>query len=155
MIISIIRENNQVTRKQIAEKIGVNMKTVAREIKKMSNIEYIGSGYSGFWKIIEKGNQTLSSNKNNYLHTMPKSNSKTQDDAQGVAQDVPQGVPQDVPQSYSDMIISIIRENNQVTRKQIAEIIGVSMKTVAREIKKMSNLKYIGSGYSGFWKIIE
>jgi len=167
LIISIIRENNQVTRKQIAEKIGVSKKTIEREIEKMSNIKYIGSGYSGFWKIIEKGNQTLSSNKNNYLHTMPKSNSNTQDVAQddaqgvaqGVAQDVPQGVPQDVPQdvpqSYSDMIISIIRENNQVTRKQIAEKIGVSKKTIEREIKKMSNIKYIGSGYSGFWKICE
>ena len=35
----------------------------------------------------------------------------------------------------------------------MAKKIGVSKKTIEREIKKISQLKYIGSGYSGYWKM--
>ena len=32
---------------------------------------------------------------------------------------------------------------------------GVSSKTIKRHIKEMDNVRYIGSGYSGHWEIIE
>lgn len=48
-----------------------------------------------------------------------------------------------------------IRENNKITRKYIANEFGVSLKTVERIIKEMDNLKYIGSGNNGYWKLDE
>lgn len=50
-------------------------------------------------------------------------------------------------------IINAIRNNNKITMDNIAESIGLSRRTVARRIKELNNVKYIGSGYSGHWKI--
>ena len=78
--------------------------------------------------------------------------------AQDVPQDVPQGVPQDVPQGLSDMqykILECIRNNPKVSREKIAEHLGVSKKTVARNIANMKNyVLFVGRGYSGHWQII-
>ncbi|MBS6455481.1 MAG: hypothetical protein KH376_07025 [Holdemanella biformis] len=32
-------------------KFGISIRTVRRKIKEMDNVEYIGHGYSGYWKI--------------------------------------------------------------------------------------------------------
>ena len=62
----------------------------------------------------------------------------------------------DVPQDKLDnKILELIRKNNRVTAENIAAEIGVSSKTVKRHIKRMDYIKYIGSGYSGHWEIIE
>ena len=47
----MIKRNNKISAKQLAEKLGISIRTVRRKIKKMDNIEYIGHGYSGYWKI--------------------------------------------------------------------------------------------------------
>ena len=65
-------------------------------------------------------------------------------------------VPQDVPQDQMDaQIIKLISNDNKVTTEKIAMTIGVSTKTVKRHIKKMGNIQYVGSGFSGHWKIKE
>ena len=56
------------------------------------------------------------------------------------------------PSRYTN---ELIRKNNRVTAENIAAEIGVSSKTVKRHIKRMDYIKYIGSGYSGHWEIIE
>lgn len=65
-------------------------------------------------------------------------------------------VPQDVPQDQMDaQIIKLISNDNKITTEKIAMTIGVSTKTVKRHIKKMGNIQYVGSGFSGHWKIKE
>ena len=68
---------------------------------------------------------------------------------------VPQDVPQDVPQGYDIglQIKQLIQKDNKITRKRIAEILGISEKTVGRKIKDMNDVHYIGRGYSGHWEI--
>ena len=82
-----------------------------------------------------------------------------QDDAQDVAQDVAQGVAQGVAQdvaqdknSLIEFIKKKVRNNDRVTRKEIADEAGVSLKTIERMIKEIDDLKYVGSGYSGHWE---
>ena len=58
IIESAIKENSKVTRAQIAEKAGVSLRTVSRKIQEMPHIQYIGSGYSGHWEIIEEIKET-------------------------------------------------------------------------------------------------
>lgn len=53
-----------------------------------------------------------------------------------------------------ELIIKLISENNKITKKQIAKVAFVSEKTVERQMKKMTNVKYVGRGYSGHWDII-
>ena len=66
---------------------------------------------------------------------------------QGVLQDVLQGVPQD--------IASLIKENPKITREELAKLLHVSVKTIGRRLAKLPHIKYVGSGYSGHWVIIE
>lgn len=75
-------------------------------------------------------------------------------DGMSVVQDVVQGVVQGET-DLQKLIIKLIRENNKVTRQQIAIAASVSEKTVERQIKKMNNIKFVGRGYSGHWEIKE
>ena len=62
----------------------------------------------------------------------------TQDDTQGDTQ---------------EKIIKMIKVNPQVSTADMATELGISIATVKRKIKKMSNVSYKGSGYSGHGKI--
>jgi len=73
---------------------------------------------------------------------------------QGVGQSVGQGVGQDEA-GLQELIIKLISENNKVTKKQIAKATLVSEKTIERQMKKMTNVKYVGRGYSGHWEIMD
>ncbi|MDK2828006.1 MAG: ATP-dependent helicase RecG [Clostridium butyricum] len=72
---------------------------------------------------------------------------------QNVGEDVGQSVGQDEVK-LQELIIKLISENNKITKKQIAKVALVSEKTVERQMKKMTNVKYVGRGYSGHWEII-
>ena len=50
----LIRNNPSITAKEMAEHFKVNEKTIRRHIKKMKHINYIGSGFSGHWEIIDE-----------------------------------------------------------------------------------------------------
>lgn len=68
-------------------------------------------------------------------------------DGFGVAQDVAQG-------NIKEMILNCIRENNKISREEIARRIGKSKKTIERHLANMKDyVVFVGSGYSGYWKI--
>ena len=85
----------------------------------------------------------------------------TQDGTQGVTQDVTHGVPQDVPQSVpqdkelDDWIEKQIRNNPQISTEDLAKLSNRSSKTIKRHLAKMPHIRYVGSGYSGHWEIVE
>ena len=62
----------------------------------------------------------------------------TQDDTQGDTQ---------------EKIIKMIEENPRVSTSDMAKRLGIGSATVKRKIKKMPNISYVGSGYSGHWEI--
>ncbi|MBQ0090438.1 MAG: putative DNA binding domain-containing protein [Prevotellaceae bacterium] len=73
-----------------------------------------------------------------------------------VPQDVPEGVPQDVPQvTLDERIVSLIRNDNNISTEDISLQLNVSSKTIKRHIEKMPNINYVGSGYSGHWEITD
>ena len=45
--------------------------------------------------------------------------------------------------------------NNKVTLKEISVVAGVSERTIRRYIKSLPNVKYFGSGYGGYWEILD
>ena len=49
----MIKENPQISTSEIATKLGIGVRTVKRRIKQMTNILYVGNGYSGQWEIKE------------------------------------------------------------------------------------------------------
>lgn len=54
-----------------------------------------------------------------------------------------------------EQILKLIRENDKINTNSMAIVLGVSSKTIKRHIKEMDNIRYIGSGYSGHWEIID
>ena len=68
-------------------------------------------------------------------------------------------VSQDVPQGLTDTqykILECIRDNPKISREKIAEHLGVSTKTIARNLGVMKNyVRFAGRGYSGHWEIID
>ena len=67
-------------------------------------------------------------------------------------------VVQDVAQKKEEILAIILHEikrNPKISRKKIAEKVGVSVKTIERYIKGVQNLKFIGKGSNGYWKFEE
>ena len=85
----------------------------------------------------------------------------TQDGTQGVTQDVTHGVPQDVPQSVPqdkelyNWIEKQIQNNPQISTEDLAELSNRSSKTIKRHLAKMPHIRYVGSGYSGHWEVLD
>jgi len=74
--------------------------------------------------------------------------------------DMSPNVTQDVTEAQDDKslderILELIKSDSKITTKSMAEKLGVSDRTVKRHIAAMSNVNYIGSGYSGHWEISE
>lgn len=55
--------------------------------------------------------------------------------------------------SYEEQILNLVRMNNKITRKQMAQTLSISLRTVQRVLNSMDNLTYIGSGRGGHWEI--
>ena len=72
---------------------------------------------------------------------------------QGVPQDVPQGVPQD--NELDDWIEKQIRNNSQISTEDLAKLSNRSSKTIKRHLAKMPHIRYVGSGYSGHWEVLD
>ena len=55
--------------------------------------------------------------------------------------------------NYEAQIIALVKKNNKITRKQMAEELSIGLRTVQRIINSMDNLKYVGSGNNGHWEL--
>jgi len=56
-------------------------------------------------------------------------------------------------EEIENIIKGMIKEDNKVSRKDIAMILGVSEKTITRYIKEIPNIKYVGKGKNGYWEL--
>ena len=77
----------------------------------------------------------------------------------GVWNDVPQNVPQNVPQkntklpaNFDTVVLDLIKQNNKITREEIASKYNVGEKTITRRLKKL-NVIFVGRGINGHWEI--
>ena len=72
--------------------------------------------------------------------------------------DVVHNVAHDVVHDKLDLVEFIkekVRSNNKITRKSMADEVGVSVKTIEIIIKLIENLKYVGTGSNGHWELNE
>ena len=126
-----------------------------------NRLGYMERKGSGFAKILdnyafqinytEEKKPYFRSDRYQFTVIMPNLNyNGTQDGTQDVTQDGTQDVTQD---DVYTLILEMIKRNNKISAKQLAEKLGISIRTVRRKIKEMDNIEYIGHGYSGYWKI--
>ncbi len=73
--------------------------------------------------------------------------------AKGVTQDVTQDVTQE--DSLDGKIEKAIKENLKVTTEDLAKQFGVTSMTIKRHLAKMPHIRYVGSGYSGHWEVLD
>ncbi len=50
-------------------------------------------------------------------------------------------------------IIALIKKNPMISTEKIAMSLGTSSKTIKRYLKEMTNIHYVGHGWSGHWEI--
>ena len=89
-------------------------------------------------------NGTRESGGRNFIYSFIAEDIAKDNDPRNVAQ----------KESIEQIIENAIRNNNRVTRAQIARIAGVSEKTIGRRIKGMNHIVFIGKGDNGHWEII-
>ena len=71
---------------------------------------------------------------------------------------VPRNVPKNVPINRQENILAYIAENSGITIEQLAQVCGVSDKTIKRDIAKLKEegrLVRKGSLKSGYWEILQ
>lgn len=54
-ILSLIRKDSRISTRKMAERLGVNVRTINRHLKKMDYVNYIGRGSNGHWEISGEG----------------------------------------------------------------------------------------------------
>lgn len=76
-------------------------------------------------------------------------------DNENVGQGVGQGTIQEGVQNdtLEKWIEFHIRMDNKITTEELAILAGKTTRTIKRYIAKMTHIQYVGSGYSGYWKI--
>ena len=77
----------------------------------------------------------------------------TQSDTQGDTQDGTQDVTQE--DSLDEKIEKAIKDNLNVTTEELAKQFGVTSMTIKRHLAKMPHIRYVGSGYSGHWEVLD
>jgi ATP-dependent DNA helicase RecG len=122
-----------------------------------SRLKYMERRGSGFKKILsdyekqenytEKIRPIFDGEYDDFTLTLFNVNySDTQCDTQDDTQD-------DTQENIEEKIIELVRDNNKISTKKMAEKLNVGVSTVKRKIKNMPNIHYVGSGYSGHWEI--
>ena len=53
-ILRLIRKDSRISTRKMAERAGVNVRTINRHLKKMDHVNYIGRGSNGHWEISEE-----------------------------------------------------------------------------------------------------
>ena len=70
-------------------------------------------------------------------------------------ENVAQNVPRMSPEEIKCKIIDMIQKNNYVSRKYMADTLGINEKTITRYIKDIPDVRYVGKGKNGHWELDE
>lgn len=73
--------------------------------------------------------------------------------ARSGTQDVTQGVTQE--DTLDEKIEKAIKDNLNITTEELAKQFGVTSMTIKRHLAKMPHIRYVGSGYSGHWEVLD
>lgn len=80
-------------------------------------------------------------------------NHDTQSDTQSDTQDDTQDVTQE--DTLDEKIEKAIKDNLNITTEELAKQFGVTSMTIKRHLAKMPHIRYVGSGYSGHWEVVD
>ena len=120
----------------------------------LNKLGYIENYGTGIQRIIEGYQDTeyqaeFYVSNSYFMITLHSLNPIEPHDAQNDAQNDAQKI------SIHDLIANLIIDNPRITRKQMAEKIGVSKATIERTLSQANDIKFVGPSKTGHWEIIE
>lgn len=120
----------------------------------LNKLGYIENYGTGIQRIIEGYQDTeyqaeFYVSNSYFMITLHSLNPIEPHDAQNDAQNDAQKI------SIHDLIANLIIDNPRMTRKQMAEKIGVSKATIERTLSQANDIKFVGPSKKGHWEIIE
>ena len=120
----------------------------------LNKLGYIENYGTGIQRIIEGYQNTeyqaeFYVSNSYFMITLHSLNPIEPHDAQNDAQNDAQKI------SIHDLITNLIIDNPRITRKQMAEKIGVSKATIERTLSQANDIKFVGPSKTGHWEIIE
>ncbi len=61
----------------------------------------------------------------------------------------------EIKMSTKEIIISLVKQNPNITRKKLAQKCGISIDVIKWQLKQLKDIvKHVGSGKAGHWEII-
>lgn len=57
--------------------------------------------------------------------------------------------------NLEELIVRQISFNNKITRKALANALGVSVRTIQRIVNESNRIRYVGSRNHGHWEIVK
>ena len=132
MILQLVRRNPQVSRKAMAEEIGISTTAIHRNLARLKEkgiLRRVGPARGGYWEVMSFADATTEG---------------------------PEGLAERVAESQ-EKILQLVRRNPQVSRKAMAEEIGVSTTAIHRNLAKLKEkglLRRVGPARGGHWEVV-
>lgn len=147
------------TTKEIVSKLNWSERVIYRELatlKQLGLIQRIGSDKNGFWAVAKEGenvlyNGSVNGNVNGSVNIFDEL-SERQKDIVIFIQNIGQNITENVAQNVAENVA----EKNKVNTKYLADKLGVSRKTVQRELAELAErqiVQWVGSDKTGHWEV--
>ena len=138
-ILTLMIDNPYITKKELANSIGIQETTVMRNIEAMRGklLRRVGSDKNGFWEMIVE---------------------KRTENGTDTTQITTQKTTLKAKQKTTQKIIEQIKADGRVSRMKLAEICGISPDGIKWQLKKLQKqgiIRRVGPDKGGFWEIIE
>lgn len=52
-------------------------------------------------------------------------------------------------EEFKSTLIKLIRDNDKISRQELAEAVGLSIRSVTRKLSEIPNIQYVGKGKNG------
>ncbi len=132
---------------------------ISKVFREIGFADELGSGMRNtnkYTKLYSGGTPSFDEG-NIFKITIPLKNiatSKVGPDSERCTQDGTQDGTQGV-QEMQQKIITMIKQNNKITRKDMARELDIGTRTLQRILNEMDNVQYVGSGFSGHWESVD
>ena len=139
-ILDCLRDEPELTRRELAERIGVTpdgIKYHLRKLKADSVIRRVGSDRAGRWLVVSQKT----------ARKLPESSQKTAR-KEGRSPETP---------SLSDRILALLRQNPSAGRREIAATLGTTQSIVRYRLDKLraaGKVERVGPDKGGYWKVL-
>lgn len=117
----------------------------------LARTEYMGKAGTGIRRVadacVENGNKYTFSFSDAFWVTIETN----------VPDNVPGAVPDDVPDERTELVLELIKKNNQILLKDLSIILKVSTRTIRRDIEKLKNegrIVHVGPAKGGHWEVL-